>query len=84
MSAVFFQAVGKSAFAVVCSLVRDIVCFIPLVIILPKFFNPGIKGILFAAPVADLVAGCIAVIFTIIFFKQFNKINDSSKKNIEE
>ena len=34
MTAVFFQSIGKSVFAVVASVIRDILCFIPLVIIL--------------------------------------------------
>lgn len=32
---------------------RDIICFIPLIILLPGKF--GIEGILYAAPAADLV-----------------------------
>ena len=52
MTSIFFQAVGQPVKAAISSLTRDIVCFIPLVIILPKFF--GVTGILFAAPAADL------------------------------
>lgn len=37
MSSIFFQAVGKSVFAVLASLVRDIVCFVPLICVLPIF-----------------------------------------------
>ncbi|MDE5897057.1 MAG: polysaccharide biosynthesis C-terminal domain-containing protein, partial [Clostridia bacterium] len=38
MTSIFFQAVGKPVFAVVSSLVRDIVCFIPLICILLLFY----------------------------------------------
>lgn len=71
MSSIFFQAAGKPASAVISSLIRDIVCFVPLVIILPMNF--GIEGILFAAPCADFVAIIVTVILTIHYFKSINK-----------
>lgn len=65
MTSIFFQAVGKPAQAVISSMIRDIVCFIPLILILPKAF--GIEGILFAAPVADFIAMIVAAALTITF-----------------
>lgn len=62
MTSIFFQAVGKPVQAVVSSMIRDIVCFIPLILILPKFF--GIEGILFAAPIADFIAMIVAAALT--------------------
>lgn len=67
MTSIFFQAVGKPIRAVVSSMIRDIICFIPLIIILPKFF--GIKGILFAAPSADFIAMIVAATLTITFMR---------------
>ncbi len=71
MTSIFFQAVGKPIRAVIASMIRDIVCFIPLIIILPAFF--GIKGILFAAPSADLIAMAVAAALTIRFMKTLNE-----------
>jgi Na+-driven multidrug efflux pump len=68
MTSIFFQAVGKPVQAVVASLIRDIVCFIPLIIIYPAVFG-GIEAILFAAPTADLLAMIVAVILTVRFFR---------------
>lgn len=68
MTSIFFQAVGKPVSAVVSSMVRDIVCFVPLVIILPKFFE--IKGVLYAAPCADFIAMIVAVTLTVKFMKR--------------
>jgi putative MATE family efflux protein len=62
MTSIFFQAVGKPVQAVISSMIRDIVCFIPLILILPGFF--GIEGILFAAPIADFIAMIVAVALT--------------------
>lgn len=67
MTSIFFQAVGKPAQAVISSMIRDIVCFIPLILVLPAFF--GIEGILFAAPIADFVAMIVAAALTIAFMR---------------
>lgn len=71
MTSIFFQAAGKPVQAVVSSMIRDIICFIPLILILPNFF--GIEGILFAAPIADLIAMIVAVILTVVFLKSLKK-----------
>lgn len=67
MTSIFFQAVGKPLSAVVASMIRDIVCFIPLILLLPRFF--GIQGILYAAPAADFIAMLVAVLLTVSFMK---------------
>ena len=67
MSSIFFQAAGKPVLAILASLIRDIVCFIPLICVLPIFY--GIEGILWAAPFADLVAMIVAAALTIVYFK---------------
>ncbi|MCM1335630.1 MAG: cytidylate kinase family protein, partial [Eubacterium sp.] len=71
MTSIFFQAVGKPIHAVVASMIRDIICFIPLILILPLIF--GIEGILFAAPSADLIAMIVAVSLTVGFFKSLKE-----------
>lgn len=71
MTSIFFQAVGKPVQAVISSMIRDIVCFIPLILILPAFF--GIEGILFAAPIADLIAMILAVALTAAFMRSLKE-----------
>ena len=44
MSSIFFQAVGKPVMAVIASLTRDIICFVPLVILLPAVFEGNRAG----------------------------------------
>lgn len=78
MSSIFFQAVGKSVFAVITSLVRDIVCFVPLICIMPVFI--GIDGILLSAPIADAISMAVTVVLTICYFRNVNKV--SVKENI--
>lgn len=71
MNSIFFQAVGKPVRAVVSSMIRDIVCFIPLIIVLPIFW--GIKGILFAAPIADLIAMIVSTSLLLNFMKSLKE-----------
>lgn len=77
MCSIFFQAVGEPTKAAIVSLSRDIVCFVPLVIILPK--HMGIKGVLISAPIADIIGIIVTIILIIKFFK-----NLKTKKVIEE
>ena len=68
---IFFQAVGEPKKATASSLIRDIVCFCPLCLILPNFF--GIDGVLYAAPVADIIGISIAGTLAIKFYKNLGK-----------
>ncbi|MDE5742112.1 MAG: cytidylate kinase family protein [Oscillospiraceae bacterium] len=79
MTSIFFQAVGRPIRAVVASMIRDIICFIPLIIILPIFF--GIEGILFAAPAADFIAMIVAAALTVTFMKTLK--TDRHAENID-
>lgn len=78
MTSIFFQAVGKPVQAVISSMIRDIVCFIPLILILPKFL--GIEGILFAAPVADFIAMIVAASLTAVFLKSLDLKHDEKER----
>ena len=87
MTAVFFQSIGKSIHAVVASLIRDIVCFIPLAILLPlilenKNTGSGINGILFAAPIADFISIFVILILTVSFFKTVK--DDETAEAVED
>ena len=89
MTAVFFQSIGKSKYAVMASVIRDIVCFTPLAIILPSVLEgaevgTGINGILYAAPISDLVAIVVILILTISFFHKLNKETEVEVEKQEE
>lgn len=71
VSSIFFQAVGNPVKASIVSLARDIVLFVPLVIILPSIM--GVEGALYAAPVADLIGIILTIILLILFFKNLGK-----------
>ena len=62
------SAIGKPVKGVVLSLSRSVLFIIPLMLILPLF--GGIEMILFAGPIADLLAFLIAVVLIFIEFKK--------------
>ncbi len=71
---IFFQAVGEPLKAAIVSLSRDIVLFVPLVIILPQVMN-NINGILWAAPVADIIGIVISVSLVVVYFRHLGHRN---------
>lgn len=68
---IFFQAVGAPKKATIASLMRDIVCFVPLCFIMPNIF--GVDGILYAAPVADVIGIAIAGTLAVRFYANLGK-----------
>lgn len=59
-------------------MIRDIVCFIPLILILPSLF--GIEGILFAAPIADFIAMIVAAGLSVAFMRSMKTERTKTQK----
>lgn len=76
---IFFQAVGNPIKAAVVSLSRDIIFFVPLVIILPRFM--GIDGALWAAPLSDFIGIAISILLLIFFFRKLNSVQVKVENN---
>lgn len=77
---IFFQAVGEPLKAAIVSLSRDIIFFVPLVIIFPKFM--GVVGPLWAAPIADLIGMLISSTLIILFFRKLSNIKHTNKETV--
>lgn len=73
---IFFQAVGEPKKATIASLTRDIVCFVPLCFIMPNIF--GVDGILYAAPVADVIGIVIAGTLAVRFYTNLGKVKTAN------
>ncbi len=74
-SAIFLQSISAPLKATILSLTRDVICFVPLTICLP--IGLGIEGVLWAAPISDLVSIILTVIFVLIEFKKMDKLEAS-------
>ncbi|MBR5616526.1 MAG: MATE family efflux transporter, partial [Clostridia bacterium] len=68
MNSIFFQAVGKPVYAVVASMIRDVVCFVPLILILPDLVG-GVEGILYAAPISDFISMVVTAFLIVGFIR---------------
>ena len=71
MNSIFFQAVGKPTNAIVASMIRDIVCFSPLMLILPAFASSEtvIELLLYAAPMSDIIAMLVTAALSVSFIR---------------
>ena len=64
----FFTSIGKAPMGIFISLTRQLIFLLPLLVLLPVFF--GIDGVMFAGPIADGVAGVLALILVGREFKR--------------
>lgn len=82
-NSIFFQAAGKPGFAVVSSMVRDVVCFVPLILILPSL-SPSVELLLFAAPISDLIALAVTACLSVVFLRSLKRAPDKSHLHKDE
>lgn len=75
LSGQFFTSIGKARKGLFISLTRQFIFLIPLIILLPRFF--GIDGIVYAAPITDLVTFIVCVVFLIKENAEFKKLEHS-------
>jgi Na+-driven multidrug efflux pump len=68
MNSIFFQAVGKPTHATIASMIRDVVCFVPLILILPAVFG-DVESILYAAPVSDFISMVVTAFLSVSFLR---------------
>lgn len=72
----YFQAVGKPVQSTILSLSRQVLFFIPLLLILPNIW--GLKGVWRTAPIADVFS---VILTALLLFFEFKKMN--LKKSVE-
>lgn len=72
ITSTFFTSIGKAIKGVFLSLTRQIIFYLPLLIILPMVF--GIDGILYSGPIADLIAALTAISMAFFEIKDINKL----------
>lgn len=73
----FFSAIGKPIKGIFLSLTRQVIFFLPLLLLLPRFF--GINGILYAGAMTDLIAASVCSIVGLkeITKPQYSKASDN-------
>ena len=71
-----FMALGQAKISLVMALLRKVILLIPLIFILPLFFQDKAFAVFLAEPVADIIA---AGVTTFMFFRFFIKILKEGK-----
>ena len=70
-STTFFQAVGKALKGAILSLIKQVIFLLPLLVVLPMFM--GVDGVMFAAPISDLIAFIAGAVLVILELKRMPK-----------
>lgn len=73
VSGVFIQSIGKPVKSCILTLVRQVICQCPAIIVFALI--GGVEAALWAGPLADGMAFIIAVAFMVYEFKQIRSIN---------
>ena len=71
-----FMALGQAKISLIMALLRKVFLLIPLIFILPNFFNDKAFAVFLAEPVSDIVA---AAVTTFMFFRFFIKMLKEGK-----
>ncbi len=66
-----FMALGQAKISLIMACLRKIILLIPLIFILPLFFENKVFAVFLAEPVSDILAGLVT---TITFFVTFRKL----------
>ena len=72
-----FMALGQAKVSLLLACLRKIILLIPLIFILPNFFDNKVFAVFLAEPVSDIIA---ATVTTITFFTLFNSILKKDKR----
>lgn len=84
ISANLFTAIGKPKKGIFLSLTRQLLFLLPLIVIFPLFL--GIDGIMYAGPIADFVAGVVAIVLShrelVIMEEKLNQYSDKKMREI--
>lgn len=80
----YFQSVGKAGLGFFLSIYRQLLLFIPSIIILSRIF--GIKGVWMSYPLSDLISALTGSILLLIYMKRLRKKDKTAreKKKIKE
>lgn len=68
-----FQALGKGMIAMWLSLIRQLIIFIPLLLILPQYLD--LNGVWYAFSLSELLSVVVAIPFFIYLWRQLEKSN---------
>ena len=72
-----FQSVGKAFRAMVVSLGRQCIIYLPALFLLNDLF--GFNGFIYAQPIADILTTGVAMLMSLSFFRELNRLHDKKE-----
>ncbi len=81
ITSTFFTSIGKPIKGVFLSLTRQIIFFIPLLLILPRFL--GIDGIIYTGPIADFLSAVVASSMALWEFRAMKKLEAENGNSVQ-
>lgn len=73
-----FQSIGKAGRATILACCRQGVCFIPLILTLPRLW--GVVGIEACQPIADVLTFCISLPFLVQYLIELGRLEDAQAR----
>ncbi|MDE6781611.1 MAG: MATE family efflux transporter [Ruminococcus sp.] len=77
ITSTFFTSIGKPIKGVFLSLTRQIIFFIPFLLILPHYFQ--IDGIIYTGPTADFLSAIVAISMAVYEFRNIRRLESEGK-----
>ena len=78
ITSTFFTSIGKPIKGVILSLTRQIIFFVPILLVLLAFM--GIDGILYTGPVADFLSALIAISLATLEFRTMDMFEELQRQ----
>ncbi len=73
VSTAFFQSIGYAGKSIFLSLTRQMLFLLPLIFLLPHFFDNPVDGVWWAIPISDTLASVLSLVLLLIEVKKFKK-----------
>jgi putative MATE family efflux protein len=77
VSSNYFQAVGKAKISIFLGLSRQVIILIPLLFILPRFFD--LNGVWASSPSSDAISSILTAVFLFVEIRHLNKLHGEDK-----
>lgn len=75
-----FLALGKGTKGFILGACRQGICFVPVIILLPKFW--GLNGILYAQPIADVLSAAITIFMALRLHRELTAVETAAEAQI--
>ena len=80
---IFLQSLGKPVQSMALSLIRDFLLSVPMILLFPRFVEPGVMGPLYSAPVADIITLVLAIVMTASVLKKVRAMQPAEEPERE-